>query len=127
MRRIEAKTSKKEEELAQLASVKIKIESAPNSTILSAPLLQHAGQRSRLIGNTLTSSGVQYLAKVLAQHSLPMGYPLCPVTGATLSLEDEFKVETAELRLSRESVNRAFAKEIVLDEEERIGQYDRGT
>ena len=109
--------SKEEEGLAQLASVKIKTVSAPNSTILSAPLLQHAGQQSRLIGNTLTTSGVQYLAKILAQHYHRMGYPLCSVTGATLSLEGECKVETEEPRLSREPVNIAFAKEMVLDEE----------
>ena len=105
-----------QEELEQLQQTQITQITAPKSSIFSIPLLQHAGQQARLIGNTLTTPGVQHLAKILTQHYHRMGYPLCSVTGATLSLDGKCQVQTQEPRNFDEPVNIAFAKEMVIDD-----------
>lgn len=115
-KRNKEKLSQEQEELAKLQAVRIKTITAPNSTLLPSALLQVAGQQANLIGNPLSTSRVQHVAKFLAQHYQRTGHPLCSVIGATLTLDGECKLQTDEPKLSNQPVEIAFAKEMVLDE-----------
>ena len=108
--------AEKAADIENLKNIKIKEVVAPDSRILSHSLLRHAGLQTQLIGNKLSTSAVQRIAKILGQHYQRMGYPLCAVTGATLSEDGLCQLQTEEPILNSEPVSIAFAKEMVLDE-----------
>lgn len=114
---------KKEEEeeedpaTAHLRTTKISSLTAPNSTLLTPALLQYAGQRADVLGKVLSTGGVQRLARVIAREVYQRRhYPLCSVTGATLTEDGECRLQVEEPTVHREPVAVAFAKEMVVDD-----------
>ena len=93
--------TKEEQIIRELQQMKIKRVRAPNSTILTLPILTRCGHASHLISNPMTPEKVQLLAKHIKQYYISQGHVLASVTCATLNGD----TATVELATQEPKVN----------------------
>lgn len=93
--------TKEEQIIRELQQMKIKKVRAPNSTILTLPILTRCGHASHLISNPMTPEKIQLLAKHIKQYYISQGHVLASVTGATLNGD----TATVELATQEPKVN----------------------